>query len=294
VEALTIRRASQRRITRTRVLSCRAHVNEKTGSNGTPEEIVSGGVNYFSRRTMLSGSAAISCLATTAALVQPALAEVADFVLFESGKTSPVPCLKAINPRKMGATSDLSNFEPIDPIALGAYTIKNVEYSFYAPATFRPLTGHMDGASPDPTGTLDMRLEDPSLGTIIVASPQKKNAPWKGKTSIVQVGTPEQALAAFSSAKLLELVVDSQIRTGPTGQVYYTYELCFKSPPAVHRLFCLSVADGELIVLTLICGGNITNSTNAGKNETLWDEQRDTFFKMASSFRVAEPPAKSV
>lgn len=47
--------------------------------------------------------------------------------------------------------------------------------------------------------------------------------------------------------------MDSEIRTGPTGQVYYTYELCFKSPPAVHRLFCLSVADGELIVLTLIC-----------------------------------------
>jgi hypothetical protein len=33
---------------------------------------------------------------------------------------------------------------------------------------------------------------DTSLGTIIVASPQKKNAPWKGKTSIDQVGTPEQ------------------------------------------------------------------------------------------------------
>ena len=127
---------------------------------------------------------------------------------------------------------------------------------------------------------------DTGRGSILVASPQKKNAAWAGKTSIDQVGTPDQALAALSGAKLQEVVQNTTVTQDPAGRVYYTYELCFKSPPAKHRMFVLTVVDGELIVLTLICGGSITGPGKDG-NDTLWDVEADTFRRIAASFRAA-------
>lgn len=41
---------------------------------------------------------------------------------------------------------------------IGAITLKGIAYSVWAPASFRPLGGFINDG-PDPTGTLDMRLE---------------------------------------------------------------------------------------------------------------------------------------
>jgi hypothetical protein len=117
-----------------------------------------------------------------------------------------------------------------------------------------------------------------------VAAPKILKPAWAGKTSIEQIGTTEQVrrlslagcspygmgcaspeltealhracsshgrrvgsmqvLDALSPAKLRDVLVGSEVYTGRDGRVYYTYELQFKSPPAVHRLLTLTVVDG--------------------------------------------------
>eukprot|EP00241_Pyramimonas_parkeae_P006993 CAMPEP_0114232728 /NCGR_PEP_ID=MMETSP0058-20121206/4773_1 /TAXON_ID=36894 /ORGANISM="Pyramimonas parkeae, CCMP726" /LENGTH=324 /DNA_ID=CAMNT_0001344245 /DNA_START=107 /DNA_END=1081 /DNA_ORIENTATION=+ len=210
-----------------------------------------------------------------------------EFALFESGQLAPpqVQCLKAIKSRKQGALTDLSNFVATEPLVLGGYTIKGVQYSFWAPRTFSPVSGFLDNG-PDPTGTLDMRLEDTSLGTIIVAAPQVLNAKWAGKQSIEEVGSPREVLAALSNSKLLDTLVDTEIFSGPDGRTYYQFELLFKSPPAVHRLLTATVLDGQLILLTVLAGGFIT-----GKQPNLWKDKEFVYRQIAASFRVQEAPA---
>ena len=50
-------------------------------------------------------------------------------------------------------------------------------------------------------------------------------------------------------------------------------------------MFVLTVVDGQLLVLTLICGGLITGPGKDGR-DILWDTEADTFRRIATSFRA--------
>ncbi len=164
-----------------------------------------------------------------------------------------------------------------------------VSYSFWAPAGMRPLTVFYNARLPitqagdapripDPSGTLDARLEAPFGIALVQALPSRPDDPWVGKTDLADAGDLDAVLKALNPQLAQRLASAQAEAVG--GTTYYTYELNnTQTKFANRRLIKLAIAGGELIGIDARC------------NEAQWGEAESKLKPLVGSFRLGAEAA---
>jgi len=229
------------------------------------------------------GAAALNNL-----VLPPAFA--GDWVLFQGaqGELSPVSCTRPKDPTRAaprGSTITMpQNFEFVDPCILGGTTLAT-PWSFWGPIALQPLTGFRDGTkalldtsdlkvSPDPSGSMDARLESDYGIVLVSALPERAGDPWIGKEDVKDAGSPEDVLTALNP-QLLRNLVNTSTDVDGNGTTYYTYELNNAATKfANRRVIKVAIGEGKLIAVDVRC------------NENQWARSEAVLKPIIASFRL--------
>eukprot|EP00241_Pyramimonas_parkeae_P020002 CAMPEP_0114321286 /NCGR_PEP_ID=MMETSP0059-20121206/26483_1 /TAXON_ID=36894 /ORGANISM="Pyramimonas parkeae, Strain CCMP726" /LENGTH=171 /DNA_ID=CAMNT_0001448929 /DNA_START=134 /DNA_END=649 /DNA_ORIENTATION=- len=128
--------------------------------------------------------------------------------------------------------------------------------------------------SPDPSGTLDARIESDYGIFLVQALPSRAGDPWIGKADITDAGSLEDVLRALNP-QLQKNLVQAASTMDSEGRNYYTYELNNTATKfANRRIIKVAIDRGVMIGFDARC------------NDSQWDRSEQVLKSVVSTFRL--------